>query len=1005
MTKKVNLEPASFFMLRSNTLPIITKIDHAYNSMLFRDSIQIASPNLYKSLTKDKNELSLKEARHLENGLLKYFKRITYRPTPFGLFSAISVCKVEENNRFEGKKTRYTQGVTVDFEWFLQLIKLIEKNIICDGPGFLVQFNAAVLSRNSIYILDERSLYGEQMKNGNKSRFILRRTPLLDRVATLTSKTSISIEKLMENLCKNKKYTRSQYQKYLQSLIDNEFLVSELKPKIYDNKILDRLINKLEMHDSYTRLVEQLHQINKEIKGLEQLPPGEDSDELLKINEEMSKIKSVKNPLRIDLKRNFSKYPALSKSSTLRAVGAAERMFKILPNKPIYPWLSKYLEKFIERYGIDQVIPIKKVIDPVFGIGYPAGFLQRKTDFEFNHTQQKNVQLSYFDQRWQTTYLKGKISLNISNEDFTKESQVNQGDKREVPDSGEIYFQLLKSKNKLKKDKIIFNNLLASLNAGNTFGRFWYLLTENEKKEIIDFQNQANNKQKYEYVEISEVPLFAKNGNVMNNQSNLSNHLVLGAVADTKLNQVDLDDVYVGATLDTLYLYSKKNKKRWYFTSNSMLNFNYCSHLYRLLLEISLMNKKILNPIFLKADDIFWPRVEWNDVVLRLAQWHFNNDDSVLYKCLLSDKGLKRLREKYLVPRYVLLSAGDNQLPLDLENTMDKQILSQEAKNQSSLVLIEDYLNNHSEYDPAFSFDSKSYSTEIVLPFRNKTKELYTNENMSQLVNDEELDDIAQFLRKDWFYAEIALPDATEREVLKLLKAFMKRLKEKDQSIRWFFINYRNQDNYTIRFRIHSIQMKYGELKYQFDQLFGLLFKFGLVADYTLKRYIPEIYRYGGIDILDQVEYFFELDSKLAIEEIVSCDTKSIQVVNAFVNYYILRSFEISNATIRQITDQEVNQQTKINNRNLSKLIKNIYKTGVSKYFNSKTKLLLNKEVQQIKTISKLTSLLNSQRKMRMVNSLLHMHANRTNGINQDKEAIGMFLTNIIAKEFMYHES
>ena len=239
----VKFRTGNFFMLRNNLFPINYHFSEKDSLNIFKEAILIASSELYSTMQKDKRDLSKKKQTHLEISSNKYKKRITERPTPFGLFSSISVGEIGEKNNLSLSrgKNKFVKGATPTFDWILSIIKIIEKDLALLGHKTIIQLNDSVYHLGHVFILDESSNYGKTPKVKENRRFLLKETHLLKYVAQF-SKNPITIEKLLTHLKENSRYTETQLRNYLQQLIDNEFIISNFRPQFFDTDSLERII-------------------------------------------------------------------------------------------------------------------------------------------------------------------------------------------------------------------------------------------------------------------------------------------------------------------------------------------------------------------------------------------------------------------------------------------------------------------------------------------------------------------------------------------------------------------------------------------------------------------------------------------------------------------------------------------------------------------------------------------------------------------------------------------
>src|SRR4051812_10845504 len=89
--------------LKCRLVPDIERLRVRLREIIARPEIAqalfVASPSLLVGLPYWHENPDSKRGRQAERALVKYFQRMSFRPTPFGLFSGCSIGRVESNER------------------------------------------------------------------------------------------------------------------------------------------------------------------------------------------------------------------------------------------------------------------------------------------------------------------------------------------------------------------------------------------------------------------------------------------------------------------------------------------------------------------------------------------------------------------------------------------------------------------------------------------------------------------------------------------------------------------------------------------------------------------------------------------------------------------------------------------------------------------------------------------------------------------------------------------
>ncbi|MGL5627145.1 MAG: lantibiotic dehydratase [Candidatus Rhabdochlamydia sp.] len=140
MTDSKGFSPAGFFMLRSPLLSAEYFIEvcskktpnqvlcEYFSDPLVQEAVLLASPSLYFSLQKDRQENnSISEKKFFS--LLRYLIRMSTRSTPFGLCSAVSFGVIGQETQIFFDANKRNKLARPNMQWLYEVIHTLESDM------------------------------------------------------------------------------------------------------------------------------------------------------------------------------------------------------------------------------------------------------------------------------------------------------------------------------------------------------------------------------------------------------------------------------------------------------------------------------------------------------------------------------------------------------------------------------------------------------------------------------------------------------------------------------------------------------------------------------------------------------------------------------------------------------------------------------------------------------------------------------------------------------------
>jgi lantibiotic biosynthesis protein len=1006
------------FMMRIPLLPIneymnifnnklckeesISKILEISKNPLLREVLAVSSPILLKSLD-DYEKKSLKKQRLILKSLIRYFIRMTTRTTPFGLCAAVTTSEFKDESNFDiSAPISHRKYARPDMEWIFKVVKLVESNIY-SLEVLKLRTNEAILEKGSRVKLNFKSNYGlkEDMTTEVSS---IRLTQAVRVLLDYTNEFQ-PCEAILEKLSKEFPSTsRDTLKKFIFELLQQEYLVSDLRPPLRDFDPFTYLINKLSNDEGFKVLHARLVLIRDEIKKYNSLKIGEGESQYFYIVRLMKEIADSKNTLQVDLELN-DKNISLQESLKDDVKTAANVISKLSPT--IRSPLEDYKHAFIERYGLNQDIPILRLVDPDQGLGFP--------NYKNDHVE-PNPQLDMLLHQWFFECINNNEQEIVLTDEML--NKVTKDDNKTRKSSTlDLYLNLhSKSTESISKGnyELIVGASAGTNGAGKTFGRFHHMGNGDFEKNNKDIKQYEQNIYPNSILaDLSYLPLRSRYSNITISNSNRNFEIPLGTNSSKDENHtIHLEDLLIGCTFEGFYIKSRRLKKEVIVVSDHLLNHKFAPNIGRLLIEIS--NERLGVWTYFQWHNLnfspFLPRLRYKNIILCRAQWNITKDNPELSRDLTNEEWKTKFqcwRDKYNVPQYVFLNSGDNRLLFNLSEPLHLEQLRRDYEKLDDRGVIG--LTEAKEYNdlitpgPVVNSKSQSYTAELVFSLiDNAAKPDYGNVNKHFLNSYNSLSNLENRLYlpgSEWLYLKIyGVSDRQDEFISTHLNSVVSKALESGWATRYFFMRYKDP-NPHIRLRFNGLSSKLmTEGMSCIYEWARNLQREGAIHHFQIDTYDPEIERYGGVHLLNKAEDIFWRDSELVQYWLSQNKEKPFHLSNetfsviSIIDY--LEQFKLSK------TEQLNWFEERFNYKEFSKEFRQ-QKNELIKYFNiySKEKARAGTDFFSNLFSVRKQSIGNFLIKMsevkeydltntpdEIISSFIHLHLNRLIGINRNKE-------------------
>ncbi|WP_295202945.1 lantibiotic dehydratase family protein [uncultured Chryseobacterium sp.] len=692
----------------------IVELRSMYSDPVFQEAIYLASPYLYTKLKEwvdSGKELLLSEDQKLRNSLLKYYSRMSTRSIPFGLFTEVGLGKFSPIL----SKSNY-DSVFRDTKLDMHFLVGLSNHFVKDPE---IRRKILFYPNSSIYNVRNRIRYIEYDYTNGKRDYIISSAQLSNELKNVLdfSQQGKTIQQLSDILI-NEQITKEEAEGFIEEIINNHILVSELEPNVSENDFLDSIINILnqikseELERTLISIKNKLNEVDKKIGNSVSIY-FEIEDLIKLLNAEYDQ----KYLFQTDL---YCKDHIFLSTYWKKELKKAIRFLNRITISQQDTYLERFKKAFYERFE-NQEMPLAFVLDTEIGIGYRQDITTKNLhpyidNLNFPTFQDKSnlkIELDFFQQilneKIQENLLNNQNKIELSDEDF-ESCQENWDD---MPDTISIIAEIISENN---QEKLSINGGGGS-SAANLLARFCseksdiHILT----KEIAKKEEELNND--CILAEVIHLP-EARIGNVIRRPMLRKYEIpFLAKSVLPKENQIPIDDLYISLKNDKIVLRSKKLNKevKPYLTNSHNYSVNPLP-VYHFLCD--LYSQASPRGLYFNWGDLkniyqFLPRVEYKNIILSKASWKikekeftqfsiFRDNDIENKEGLLSE--IRNWRNIRKIPQWVQWVQSDNKLTINLENYDLVKIFIDTIIKLKSIIIEEFLYNENDDFKREFIF-------------------------------------------------------------------------------------------------------------------------------------------------------------------------------------------------------------------------------------------------------------------------------------------------------------
>jgi thiopeptide-type bacteriocin biosynthesis protein len=773
------------------------------------------------------------------------------RSTPYGFFAGWSLGKITENTALQSDEAKLEYTNRLDMNFMSELATTLERQQE-------IRVSLRYYPNTSIYKIGNRLRYVEAIIEERFRKYNLSSVSYSEYLESLLKCAELgnTIPVLATKLV-SEDISEEVAIDFVNQLIDNQILVSELAASVTGSEFSERLIKIINEIPAALSVLNTLRCISELLSN--ETFSIEEYFTVWQLAQTIVISTEIKDLIQTDLKINLPQNTISRKTIEL----ISDHVKKIWP---VFDWdpsleLESFKRKFEEKYA-DAEVPLLALLDPEFGI--PYGPYERKEIGNFPLIQGVSKTTKIFTTPWtpkqklkyellRLSMLENLYEVQLTNEHIAPFEKVAVS----LPCSYYIIGTLL-SLDSLQVDdgkyRFIFEGA-SGPSACNLMARFAH--------QDEDLKRHINEHLKKEQVlmgdailaEIAHLP-EARTGNILSRPHFRENEIVYLSSNDTTIGSIKVQDICVSIKNNRIVLRSKSLNKEILPRLTTAHNYhNSTLPVYKFLCDLQYQGVSggISWNWGIFTNETFLPRLVYKSLIIAPATWNLKAGQLGSPSDIIAFTEVFRLFvEMNKMPSLVCLTEDDNHLVLNINDLDCLSLLYRSWCKHPHLKLTE-YLQTEGQC-PVKIF-SEVFAHEIIIPCLGKPAIHINDVKKGMPLHPRKFS-----LGSEWLYLKVYSSISTADQILAIIIPSILKVTEKEQLLKsWFFIRYFDTGHH-LRLRFHTAYPEaWQRVIFLLNESLNPLLNEGLIDAIQSDTYIPEINRYGVN--LQVAEIIFHLDS------------------------------------------------------------------------------------------------------------------------------------------------
>lgn len=808
-----------------------------------------------------------KQVRRAAMATVRYVLRATGRPTPFGLFAGVAPVGVGSTPSVRWGDA-HRAVARVETEWLDDVIVRLEG---C----------SALLERLDVVLNNLAARRGGRLHvpHGGPMGATVRRTSAV-RVIENSARGPVRFAALAEQLAAA--FPRTEPQNIgalLGALVREKFLITSLRAPMTDTDPLTCLIERLHGVNAATvpqaaQVLHELEAVRREVYEHNQRPASSQGPVRKELEGRLRRLSDAgRSPLAVDLRLDAE--VRIPESVALEMERAADALLRLTRRPEGQGVWKEYQVAFWERYGTGTLVPVKDVVDPASGLGYPAEYPGSRMTAPPSTVSERDERLLAL--AWQAL-ADGSREIVLSDDLIDRlvgEAPVGQ----DVPPHVEMCARLHADSLPALEREDFTLTVTPARAAGTLTSRFTPLATGTGTGLDEIYRRVPASAENALTAQLSFPPLYPHTENVARVPAYLPHVIPLGehrSPDDTAPTLIDVDDLAVTATHTRLYLVSISRRRvvdPQVF--HAMALDKQPPPLARFLAHLT----RAFGPAWTGFDWgpqcarlPFLPRVRYGRVILSPGRWNLTAEALPSRGADMRERAdaLGRWRKRWHCHGAVELREDDRTRRLQLDVPAHAAVLCAHLEREGQAVL--------TEAPPEENYGwIGGHVHEIALPMISvRPPAPDPLSGFLPVLTNSTLGPVPGAVQAPWLNAKIYThPDQFEELICTRLPLLVAQLPSTPE---WWFVRYRSPhdlDHLRLRVRTRS-PGQYAVSTELVARWAAGLRREGLSSGLVFDTYTPEIGRYGPGAALRGAEAVFTADSAYALAALRSLGADGI---------------------------------------------------------------------------------------------------------------------------------
>jgi thiopeptide-type bacteriocin biosynthesis protein len=843
-----------------------------------RDALFVASPNIIERFHLWTDDPTSERGRKVEHVLVRYFSRMTARPTPFGLFAGCSIGTIGNQTQLtiEGRE-HYGRHTRLDNDYLFALI-----GALTHDPSLRELFNYH--PNDSLYRAAGRLRYVEsRLENKLRTYHLVaaEATSYLDDTLA-RAREGATVETLAAALV-DEDISSDEAREYITELIESQILVPDLALQVTGSEPVHTLISQLREHEATAEAAHTLDRTRAEIELIDEAGLGIEPERYLSIARQLETLPAKVEPPRLFQVDMTKPAPEATLGGAvldeiMRGIDVLRRLFA----RADTGLLKQFREAFAARYE-EREVPLVEALDEEIGVGFGASeenspllkdllFPPQSEESQLENAPRHELLLRKLSEALQS----GAQEIALTPVELDAISDKNAPP---LPDTFEIVARIsAQSQATLERGEFqVFMEHIEGPSGARMLGRFCHADEALHKHVLSHLRAEESFHPEAIFAEIVHLP-GGRIGNIIARPV-LRDYEIpyLGRSGASAEHQIPATDLLLSVRAGLIRLRSARLNREVIPRLTNAHNYAMADlGVYKFL--CALAQQRVAGGLWWDWGALaiapFLPRVTTGRLVLVLARWRVNKDELRALGKLHGAarfQAVQKWREARRLPRLVTLADGDNVLPIDFDNALSVESFIQLVKERETAMLVEmfpapDHLCAHGT--------EGAFVHELVVPFVSVPSARAGGSDRTVAESRPVTRQLPQAVLtrrfapgSEWLYIKLYTGTATADALLRdIMRPLVNSLMQSGAANQWFFIRYGDPE-WHLRLRFHGEPEKLQcEAMPIINAALSPLLDDGRIWRLQLDTYEREVERYGGAEGIVLAEQLFHADSEAALE-------------------------------------------------------------------------------------------------------------------------------------------